>query len=892
MTALPSSSRTANRTLTVQPERAATLPGPVLANAPITSRATTATHTRARKCGSTGREVPASGRCASGRLGCGRYRWDGTGTVETRPHNLMSLFRQNVRFVVPRFQRSYVWTRETNWEPLWDDVLAALESVSDEGAPPHFLGAMVVDQQRARTGTTQVRHVIDGQQRLVTLQLLLAAARDVAVEFAVPDKYRAALTKLTVNDDEMSTDPIEVFKVWPTNVDRQPFRDAMSAGSPAAVEALYPDDRPTIVRAYLFFVDQVRAWAGPMSATGRLDAFDKLVTVFNTGMYAVVIDLDDTDNPQVIFESLNSRGTPLQASDLVRNHLFYLADRQALAAAELYETHWARFDDGHWREDVRQGRLLRPRMDTFLSHFLTMELGKEVPAHQLFVTFRTYLRRSQRPLPEAMARVAHYGDIYRSLDSGHGLDPYEQGFLKRLDALDTTVVMPLLLRLFSNHDAAARRPALQALDSYLLRRMVCGLPTSNYNRLMLDLLRRVDSAGDGPGDVVVTFLAGQTVVSNYWPSDQDVRKAVTTLPIYRQGAKRRLRLLLGLIDQWLRTGLTEYLVWQLDGLTVEHLMPQAWEAHWPLTATDDATRTRQARRRRGLVHTLGNLTLATEQLNQAVANGPWPNKLRALTDSSALNLNRRLPAVWDEDAILARGAMFADVLCQALPRPPATADAVEQPDLTEPPPEVVEADTDAEQADGRSRRPDVADHIRHVLGAQPPGTVLTVSQLASATSPGYPHGANNATVRSRLQDGTVSGVKITTNHLGFLAATLDTSPSQQQDFPSLAMAGHPAASALVARFHMDAVRLHTRGRDEAGHNDRPLLDMLTNLGGLHTAKNILHQPGPTPGFRVLSQQGRPDLTIEALVLNPNYAPMFTEDELATARERLDQPGTP
>ena len=152
----------------------------------------------------------------------------------------MKLFRRNVRFVVPRFQRPYVWSKELNWEPLWDDVLAVMENIGGaEDAPAHFLGAVVLDHQRAPYGTTEVRQVIDGQQRLSTLQLLLAAARDVAIGLNLPERYVTSLRRMTLNDDEMSVDPDDTYKVWPTNADRIPFRDAMGAGSRDGVWALH-----------------------------------------------------------------------------------------------------------------------------------------------------------------------------------------------------------------------------------------------------------------------------------------------------------------------------------------------------------------------------------------------------------------------------------------------------------------------------------------------------------------------------------------------------------------------------------------------------------------------------------------------------------------------------
>jgi hypothetical protein len=259
-----------------------------------------------------------------------------------------------------------------------------------------------------------------------------------------------------------------------------------------------------------------------------------------------------------------------------------------------------------------------------------MELAREVSPQQLFLTFRSYLRQSGKSLPEAMAQIGAYGDIYSRLDTGEGLEGYEWAFVQRLGTLDTTTVIPVLLRIFHDADLVARRPILEALESYLLRRMICGLTTKNYNRLMLELVRRVGHDRLG-APVVVDFLAQQKVDSNYWPSDRDVLKALVAQPLYRAAAKReRLRMLLDLIDGSLQTQKTEYLVRDLDGLTVEHLMPQSWQRHWPLRSVDEVGRARETKRRQELLHTLGNLTLTTNKLNAALSNGPWDGKRRAI----------------------------------------------------------------------------------------------------------------------------------------------------------------------------------------------------------------------------------------------------------------------
>jgi len=196
--------------------------------------------------------------------------------VYTNSITIKKLFGQDRCLAVPLFQRPYVWSRERQWEPLWNDVLRVADrTLAGIDAKPHFLGAIVSDQVKTKTGSVDTRLVIDGQQRLTTLQLLLAAFRD-AVADIPPDKYHKSLVKLTANDDPLSESPEERLKVWPTNVDRKTFDEVMAAGSVTAVQKLLPaktqkkgvevDDVPHIVGAYIYFHETIRDWLKPAEA--------------------------------------------------------------------------------------------------------------------------------------------------------------------------------------------------------------------------------------------------------------------------------------------------------------------------------------------------------------------------------------------------------------------------------------------------------------------------------------------------------------------------------------------------------------------------------------------------------------------------------------------------
>jgi hypothetical protein len=181
--------------------------------------------------------------------------------VDAKTHTLQNVFVRPVRYVVPLYQRPYVWERETHWEPLIDDVLRLTEErlAGQAGDTPHFMGAIVLELLHTPTATLESRQIIDGQQRLTTIQLLLKAARDVAGELGA-EHARQLIEELVYNRELLTGgQPDHRFKVWPTYSDRDAFRAVMAPDGPDEDRADDPGN--TIDEAYAYFVDELREWA-------------------------------------------------------------------------------------------------------------------------------------------------------------------------------------------------------------------------------------------------------------------------------------------------------------------------------------------------------------------------------------------------------------------------------------------------------------------------------------------------------------------------------------------------------------------------------------------------------------------------------------------------------
>jgi hypothetical protein len=288
------------------------------------------------------------------------------------------VFMQPQRLIVPLFQRPYVWNEENQWEPLWSDLIRLAErSLRNPRAihHPHFLGAVVLQQIQNATGLLQERTIIDGQQRLTTLQLLLDAlhAELVSVDATAP---ALRIEPLVTNADPFRSRPEDRFKVWPTNRDRPAFNAVMAAEPPVDHDTLeHANER--MVEAHRFFTIQARAWLS-LNGTGEIQQRAVAIeTVTRDLVQMVIIDLAADENAQEIFETLNARGAQLTAADLIKNFVFQRLIESGSDVEVAYDRYWRDFEVAFWENEVSVGRLRYARSSIFLNHWLIARTGEE-----------------------------------------------------------------------------------------------------------------------------------------------------------------------------------------------------------------------------------------------------------------------------------------------------------------------------------------------------------------------------------------------------------------------------------------------------------------------------------------------------------------------------------
>ena len=250
-----------------------------------------------------------------------------------------------------------------------------------------------------------------------------------------------------------------------------------------------------------------------------------------------------------------------------------------------------------------------------MQHYLTLKTKEEVGATELFKVFKEYVgANSEQSAADLMASFRTYGRVYRHFEV-YPDNSREGIFFYRLEQLDTSTVFPLLLEVLHRFGDPDHRDEvdqiLTDIESFLVRRAVCGLTTKNYNRLFVEMLK--DTEQDLSATSTRKFLLASAADASRWPDDEEFERAWVTVDFYRKVKRSKLRMILEALDDAHRSSKTEIV--RVDKtLTVEHVMPLQWEKNWPMAAVrGNFPRDLATERRNEAVNKIGNLTLLTNR---------------------------------------------------------------------------------------------------------------------------------------------------------------------------------------------------------------------------------------------------------------------------------------
>ncbi|WP_374438328.1 DUF262 domain-containing protein [Pseudomonas panipatensis] len=657
-----------------------------------------------------------------------------------------SLFSTPHQYQIPIFQRGYVWTLEKQVGPLWTDIQDRADAVLEQQAlvstgttvalkpiQKHFLGSIVMTPVPNSFGRAPAFEVIDGQQRSTTLQLLLLAFRQAARELS--DSPIPQMLDGLVRNPGPYQRAEDHYKVWPTQAGQDEMRRLSdSATSIQDVCGAYPArdgrtrlERPLMVQTYLYLYHACLAYMRGIDLSDVVDPTDDptfgdtliaeirrnnevsplqadtpLAPERAQALYMALADhvqimtltLETEDDPQVIFETLNARGEPLLASDLVRNFVFLEAARQGKPVPELYERYWSPFDlvattgkgvsaNAYWREKERQGRLTYPRIDLFFYNYTTLRSQEVTLASHVFQSYKAWWQKQPRDLDVELKQLVASSRHFQELVSPQGTG-YLAEFARLVKSLDVGTVTPVYLALREQlaSDSDELKQALGDLASYLTRRAVCGLTTKGYNRFFMRVLQAVTGASDAPHNALRTVLMAATAPSEVWPDDTLFSDKWCHRPVYTELRPVKTCGVLRALEYAARGSQqgSNHVPSQAD-LTVEHVLPQSWER---LPAYQIANMTDAQRQLREIaIHGFGNLTLLTQPLNSSISNGPFADTVgadneqvlgkRSRLGESALLLNTYFHqaglATWDDVAIEQRGKALLKAALLVWPRP-------------------------------------------------------------------------------------------------------------------------------------------------------------------------------------------------------------------------------
>ena len=510
---------------------------------------------------------------------------------------ITDIFRANVQYVIPKYQRNYVWDRELQWEPLWADVEAMCLRSRNQDSETHFLGALITKEIGTERNVTQWV-VVDGQQRLTTLQLLLAAVHSVLAERG-HENPTGQLEELIRNPDHSVVDPVDRLKILPKGRGYASLAGILRRNLASDSEE-GEDQKPLedgLSECYSYFRQRAESWLREAGENGP----QELARCLQRGFQFVEIRLTPGQNEHAIFEALNARGEPLTEWEKTKNYLLSLApSKEDRDGSRVYEKYLERFDEvPYWSEDATGPRFSGPRVDHYLRYFaqialpLIAERGRyeRQPLRQdwLYREFRhsgergRLFHRDRDCYLALLGDLVEYSEMYEKVvtDAAGTLSELARSVLRhraenRIDSL-IPVMMVLLKR-------CGERPGfeicLRALDSFMMRRVVVNARNYGFDDDAFRLVRRVSACRASELPAVLVEGLSRLSGSVRWPGDPEVERALEDGEA--RAAHYRLRLLLeGVAAEMQDERREQGLPWRDGlGLTLEHVVPREWKEHW------------------------------------------------------------------------------------------------------------------------------------------------------------------------------------------------------------------------------------------------------------------------------------------------------------------------
>ncbi len=545
------------------------------------------------------------------------------------------------RFIIPLYQRNYDW-KEDNCKQLFQDLL----SLHHSHRQSHFFGSIVSSIESG----TEDRYIIDGQQRITTVSLLLIAMvnaqKEKLIQSVDPRLVEKIFKRYLV--DEYQEDERKV-KLKPIKKDMQAFDALLYKQKDQYIK------ESNVTRNYDFFFDQVIHCG--LTVDELFDSIKKL-EVIN-------IRLDENDDPQLIFESLNSTGLDLSEADKIRNYLL-----MSLVPSEqdhLYNLYWNPIEE-----------FTKYEPSSFVRDYLTMKQGKIGRIDKIYFIFKEYAESLQGSRSDLLEDMHHYAKIYSQIDSCLiGSDKLNQK-LRQLRTLDSYIAYPFFMAFFDYAQKESltedeKYKVVDVVEAYWARRIICNMPSNALNKVfatlhkdVLNLLDKAEMETHPLYTDALTFILLKKGRSAAFPTDEEVKGDFVSRQVYKMPINARTFLLERLEnrDNKERHDVVKDLTDKT--ITIEHIMPQTLSEKWKQALGDDWERIHQQ-----YLHTMANLTLTG--YNSQYSNLSFVEKrdMKKGFKDSAFRLNNFVKACseWTEVELKQRQQELLDVFMHLWPMP-------------------------------------------------------------------------------------------------------------------------------------------------------------------------------------------------------------------------------
>lgn len=555
---------------------------------------------------------------------------------ETTLNKLLNTSRQ---FIVPIFQRNYSW-QKSQYEQLWFDILRASKFKEKQN---HFIGSIVYIDMGTPAGRPQQLLLIDGQQRLTTISILLCAIKDYVQKFNLETKLinlAKIKNQFLYNSDEIDEDR---YKLLLNVQDKETYIKLID-------NTIFTVNKPAIniIKCYEFFFERIEDF---IKQHGQIDEI--YAGIFKLSLVSISLD-KDSDNPQMIFESMNSTGKDLSQTDLLRNYL--LMDLTPEKQTRLYKTYWKPMEE-LFGEDIYKNDL--NKFDYFIRDFLTLksDTGYICKINNVYENFKRYYLDNNCEKFAVLKDLFTYAKYYACIDLLQENDDELKLYWQEFKKLDSHVVYPFLLKLYDDYSRQILikedfKKILQVVISYLWRRAICEIPTNSLSKTFATLYQAVDKE-----DYVNSIIKAFVFKSSYkrFPSDYEVREKLQTKDIYHF---RLRKYLLEALENYYHK---EPIDLNTANYTIEHIMPQNIEHNllWQQMLGEDWQEVHSL-----YLHTLGNLTITG--YNAEMSNKSFGEKVNGESGfkHSHLKLNESIAQsdVWNKKAIQRRTNILTDII--------------------------------------------------------------------------------------------------------------------------------------------------------------------------------------------------------------------------------------